>query len=203
MKPHYHIDINRERRLDLETWLSFLKEPSVYWHPFMDFSEILIAADLDWYTDASGAIGFGGIHGGNEYFQGFWPKEFLVNQKPSIEYLELFAVTISVLLWAKQYPNKRICVFVDNLSVRDMINNSSSSCKNCMVLIRLVVLESLYWNVRIFAKHVKTKENFFADALSRAQDSRFWSLAAKYDKSFSKKEKIPEKIWPISQIWMR
>ena len=46
-----------------------------------------------------------------------------------------------------------------------MINNSTSSCKNCMVLIRIITAESILRNVRIFAKHVSTKNNGKADAL--------------------------------------
>ena len=67
----------------------------------------------------------------------------------------------------------RVVVFCDNFSVVHMINNSSSSCRNCMVLIRLIVLESLYQNVRVFAKHIRTKKNGAADALSRMQLKKF------------------------------
>ena len=42
--------------------------PSVYCRPFLDFSEILTADTLDWFTDASGVIGIGGIFR-NEWFK--------------------------------------------------------------------------------------------------------------------------------------
>ena len=54
-----------------------------------------------------------------------------------------------------------------------MINNSSSKCKNCMVLIRILTAESILRNSRIFAKHVGTKNNGKGDALSRLDMSRF------------------------------
>ena len=47
-----------------------------------------------------------------------------------------------------------------------MVNNSTSSCKNCMVLLRHIILESLVQNVRVYAKFVKSVENGKADALS-------------------------------------
>ena len=54
-----------------------------------------------------------------------------------------------------------------------MINNSSAKCKNCMVLIRMIVLEGLVCNTRVFAKYVRSKDNDKADALSRLQWTRF------------------------------
>ena len=46
-----------------------------------------------------------------------------------------------------------------------------------MVLIRMIILESLVCNTKIFARHVRTKDNGKADALSRGQWNRFWHLA--------------------------
>ena len=80
-----------------------------------------------------------------------------------------------------------------------MINNSASGCKNCMVLIRLLTAESLLNNVRVFARHVGTKENGKADALSRLDFRRFYMLA----KGGMNKEPtgIPKAIWPMKKIW--
>ena len=169
MKPHYPINVNLELRSDLNTWLTFLNEPTVYCRPFIDYSVILSVDGLKLYTDALGVVGFGGIHNGSDFFSGTWDPIFLRWAKPSIEYQELFAATVAILLWAKNYANKRVCIFVDNKSIRDMINNTSSNCKNCMVLIRLIVLECLTWNMRVFAKYIETKQNSFADALTRNQ----------------------------------
>ena len=179
MKPHYHIDINRELRQDLLTWLQFLKEPSVYCRPFLDFSEIISETDIDLYTDASGVVGCSGIRECEDFFKQIWNKQFIITYRPSIEFLELYAVAVAVILWIKKYQNKRICLFADNESVMNMINKTTSGCRNCMVLIRMIVLECMSWNVHLFAKHVRTKENSFTDALSRNQMQRFWYLAKK------------------------
>ena len=98
---------------------------------------------------------------------GQWDKVFCSKYKPSIEYLELFGVLVAVLNWIKLYRNRRIILFCDNEAVVSMNNKSSSKCKNCMVLVRLLTVESIHRNVRIFAKHVGTKQNGKADALSR------------------------------------
>ena len=57
-------------------------------------------------------------------------------------------------------------LFCDNTSAVEMINNTTSSCQNCMVLIRILVLESLKSNVRVFAKYISSKANAYSDALS-------------------------------------
>ena len=70
MKPHYHIRNTKEMKEDMKMWLDFLNHPSVYARPFLDFSSVITADEINMYSDASGKIGFGAfaiIHG----LQGF------------------------------------------------------------------------------------------------------------------------------------
>ena len=134
MKPFHHVNINREIRGDLEMWLEFLQNPTTYCRPFLDYTVVLATQELNWMTDASGKIGFGGVCGSN-WIQGRWSNQFL-QKKPSIEYLELFAVVVSVAVWSSKFRNKRIYLFCNNQAVVHMINETSSNCRNCMVLIR-------------------------------------------------------------------
>ena len=76
LAPHHQIRVNRDIRLDLEMWLRFLNEPTVYCRPFMDFKSEIQADELDWYTDSSGSISFGRICG-SAYFKGMWDPIFL------------------------------------------------------------------------------------------------------------------------------
>ena len=39
LKPHHHIRLNREIRSDLELWNVFIRHPSVFCRPFLDFSK--------------------------------------------------------------------------------------------------------------------------------------------------------------------
>ena len=59
------------------------------------------------------------------------------------------------------------------------------------------------WNVRIFAKYVKSRDNDFADALSRLQFSRFNELAAEAGKNFDKPEKLPMELVDIHKRWIK
>ena len=194
LKPHHHIKITKEMRLDLEMWLTFLEHPSVYARPFMDFAKMWNAQEIMFYTDASMVFGLGGICDSN-WMSAPWGKSFLSEKKPSIEYLELFAVLAVVLSWINLYKNKRIVLFCDNQGVVEMINTTSSMCKNCMVLTRLLVLESLIQNVRIFAKHVQGVDNDLSDSLSRGNSVKFATLAQTKNLVFNKySTPVPECI---------
>ena len=119
--------------------------------------------------------------------------------QPSIEFLELFALTAAVLAWVHRYKNSRIKIFCDNESTRFMVNSASSSCKHCMILIRLIVLAGLVNNVQIHCKHVQTKSNGRADALSRGQFKHFWRLSP--PSTDYVKTKIPQEIWPMGKLF--
>ena len=200
LKSHHHVKITEENRLDLGIWKELLTQPMGFYKPFMEFIA-WNAEQLDMYSDASGNFSLGfGAYCGPEWTFGQWDFDFCNRVKPSIEYLELFAVLVGVLNWIKLFTNKRIILFCDNVSVVHMINNSTSSCKNCMVLIRLLTLESMLRNVRVYARHVGTKENGKADALSRLDFKRFRTLAkgAMNDTHTS----IPKDIWPMEKLWI-
>ena len=130
---------------------------------------------------------------------GQWDPDFIVGQDPSIEYLELFALTATVLNWIHRFKNRRVILFCDNQSVVHMINNTSSSCRNCMVLIRKVVLKSLKENVRVFARYVRSKDNTAADLLSRLKIRQFKSLKRWENQPTA----VPSELWPISKIWLK
>ena len=198
LKPHHHMKITEEHRLDLQVWKGFLTTPDNFYRSFMD-PTVLTAEQIDMYSDASGnyKLGFA-AYCGPEWTWGQWDTEFCNKYKPSIEYLELFAVLVGVLNWIKLFENRKVALFCDNESVVHMLNNSTSNCKNCMVLIRLLTAECLCRNVQVFARHVGTKENGKADALSRLDWGRFHRLAGDMNDIPSV---IPTDIWPFSKIW--
>ena len=201
LKKHHHVKLTHEVILDLEMWLSFLNDSSAYSRPFADFDISLEAEELDWYTDASTTLGCGG------YFKTHWfiaEWEWKKGQPvPSINYLELFALTVSVINWAHLVRNKRVVLHCDNQSVVSMVNNTTSSCPNCMVLLRIITLISLKYNVKLTCRHVSGVLNIFADLLSRLKYKEFRALARKTGKKFNAKStEMPEAIWPISSIWV-
>ena len=200
-KDHHHLPVSQELRLDLEMWLLFLNHSSAYARSFLDY-DTTSSTEIDLYTDASTLYGCGG-HFGPHWFIIPWDEEFLQAFSPSINYLELYAVTVAVLNWAYILKNKRIILFCDNTSVVQMINVTSSKCKNCMVLIRLLVVHSMKYNVKISAKHVPGAQNNFADLMSRLKYKDFRKLARKQGKTFDKMHTpIPDSLWPMFKLWL-
>ena len=201
LKPHHHIKITGEMRSDLTLWLQFLDHPTAYCRPFIEFQG-RNASEIDFYSDASRnfELGMGAICQNSWMFQG-WDQE-IESFDPSIEYLELFALSAALLTWLNRFRNQRIFVFCDNISVVQMINNMSSTCKNCMVLIRLVVLEAMKMNVRVYAKHVRTQLNSAADALSRRNFSKFRRVT-EHKMMDLEPTPIPACIWPMRNIWIK
>ena len=205
LKAHHHVNITSEMRQDLTMWLNFLENQTVYCRDFADFSEeaALSAEEISMFSDASAnaTLGCGGISD-SSWFILQWNEEFINKNNPSINYLELYAVVIAVKLWIYKYKNKRVYLFCDNMSVVHMINNQASKCQNCMVLLRLLVLEGLIHNVKISAKHVKGTLNTYSDLLSRLKYDIFRRTAKKEGRKFNNKpDTIPLDLWPMEKIW--
>ena len=200
-KANQHLRLKAENKADLMLWEQFLTHPSAFARDFADFSKVWQAEELDFFTDASKNKYFGaGGYCGKSWYIIQWDPCFIEQKDPSIGYLELFGVTVAVLLWIKNFKNKKVAIFCDNMSVVNMINNNSSKCRNCMVLIRIVVLECLIHNVRLCARHVRTKDNAISDSLSRMNINKFLRLTN--NKFENLPCRIPEALWPMDKLWL-
>ena len=202
--PPHHIRVNNEMRRDMMTWKQFLLKPQAYCHPFIDFSKTLVATEIGMFSDASrsDALGFGAICNSSwMYGMWRWDPELMKKYKPSIAFLELYAVTTGILCWIHRFRNQRIIFFCDNQAAVEMINQNSFNCQFCMILIRMIVLKSMTENVRIFARYIPSKENYFSDLLSRDKLVEFRrSGAHKFDRE---PMAIPEALWPPSNIFKK
>ena len=183
-------------------WQEFLKHPAVYCRPFVDFeANTIVAEEIRMYSDATAnpKLGMGAICQSSWMYQQ-WDEEFILKNKPSIAFLELYALLAGVVTWINRFQNRRIVLWCDNISVVHMINQSSSGCKQCMVLIRILVLFQMIYNVRINAKHVAGVHNIWAGLLSRLQIDKFKSIAGRDFETHS--TRVPDLLWPMSNIWM-
>ena len=178
LQPYHHVKLPVDCIQDLRIWLQFLQTPDVFCRPFIDFTSHVDATQLCWFTGAAKAIGKGyGGHYKSHWFTGVWEEKFLNECNPSIKYLELYAVTVSILLWLRWHKNSRIVLYCDNERVVFMINKQSFTCKICMVLLRIITLQCMIDNTRLYATHVGTRANGRADALSRNDYHRFMRLS--------------------------
>ena len=173
LKPYHHIRVDTELRFDCKVWKIFLQQytSTALCRPMVDLSlkETNSIKVLNFYSDVSAAekLGFGAVFN-NEWLCAQWEPNYMKN-KPSIEYLELLALTAALLTWGHELMNQRVKIHCDNMAVVNMVNTATSSCKNCMYLIRLIVLNNLINNRRVFVLHVRSKDNILSDALSRRQ----------------------------------
>ena len=156
---------------------------------------------LSFFTDASTAknLGFGCYYNKRWSF-GQW-ENFIEQEDPSIAYLELYALCAGILIWEKELTNMRIVIFCNNESVIHMVSNSSSKCKNCMYLLRLLTLNNMLYNRRITVRYIASKENRYADFLSRLKIRQFLEIAPEGIKQSP--EPLPTQIWPLSRIRQR
>ena len=199
-KPDHHVNVTREFKLDLDMWASFMTKPSIFSRPFFEFDLHLKSTEIDWFTDAS-KLGMGGVCS-SHWFIAEWEDNFITHFQPSINYLELFALTVSILSWVKGYENGNITIFCDNQSVVHMLNSNTSKCHNCMVLLRLIVLECMKVNARVRCKHVLGVRNKYADHLSRLNYGAFRKLAKLEAREFDRKStRIPVELWPPCKLY--
>ena len=205
LKVHHHVSIDKEFKADCKVWQGFLdvnkSDNLSCCRPFIDLIGSTSATDIGFYTDSSAnpELGFGGILGAIDWFYGKWEEGYVDKHKPSIEYLELYAVTVGLWIWSEQFWDKRIVIHCDNMAVVGMINKTSSSCQHCMCLLRKVVKRSMMYNYHVYATYVKSKSNDLADSLSQLQFRRFWALCGS-DRS-PKPAVLPDELWPASHLW--
>ena len=152
LKAFHHVSLNSEFKCDCLMLKIFLMSP--HWRtmcrPFIDMSaEYGKWTTLKLFIDSSACEQkeFGCVYGDQWTFS-MWNPDFIREKKPSIQYLELYALCVAIFTWENEdrLKNARIRIFCDNKSVKSMVNNMTSGCKNCLHLIRLLVLNNLRFN---------------------------------------------------------
>ena len=190
-------------------WLAFFgmikRDKSNLCRPFIDYEgKLSKVTTLQLLSDASRShqLGMGAVFlEEDRWIIGQWNAGFVQKEEPSIEFLELYAMTAAVLTWgwSDHLHNQRITVYCDNESVVHMINNSVSSCSQCRKLIRILTLENIKCNRRLFARHIRTHLNVLSDALSRQNLTKFWKFAPKSMRKTM--DQMPDWFWPPENIW--
>lgn len=174
-RPHHRVRMSKGAKLDLLMWLEFLDH-------FNGVSPISACAwddSVELYTDAALSVGYGAFFHG-KWVQGRWPS-CLIQQQPSIAFLEFFPLLVAVLCWGPLLANRRVRFRSDNLAVVHIINSQTSQCERIMHLVRLFVLQCLKYNIVFKAVHIPGVCNELADSLSRFQMDRFRAAAPNAD----------------------
>lgn len=179
-KPHHHIKVNREMKLDLQMWKTFLLQDKAVLRPFVDFDSLTKFVEFPIFSDAakSASLGYSTCFFSPDeqlifYCFEQWDKNFLLSCDPSVQFLELMALAVGVILFLPTMRDQRVAIFCDNQVVIQMVNNGASSCPHCMILIRLITLATLTNNVRLQVRYIASEDNCFADLLSRMKHEQF------------------------------
>lgn len=204
MKKYHHLRVDREMRADCRMWLEFLKMDEAVCRPFLDFTQVFHADQLNFFTDGAldeERMGVGGCYLRN-WFSGTLRMAWYQGAKTkiTIQMVELYGVVLALSLWIHKLSNKRVLLFCDNEAVMHMINKSSSSCKVCMIMLRLITLWSMKFNTRIFCSFVKSGDNTYADLLSRGRIPEF--LWEKGDEVNEDPDNLSPSLWPFPVSWL-
>jgi len=170
-KPNFFIRVTKEVKKDLQTWLQFLNQFNG--KAFFLHEKMLWSPHINMYTDASGSIGFAGIYG-SRWFYGKWQTP---QHDTNIAVLELYPITLAVIMYGPAMANHAITFMTDNEAVVAVINKVTTKHKQLMSLVRSLVSACLRYNILFRARHVPGIENVLADCLSRFQVDRFKQLA--------------------------
>ena len=203
LKPFHHISLNKEFIGDCLIWQKFLElgatDSRLVCRPFIDVNKFTHAKILNFYSDTS-MHGMGAIFG-TRWLYCKWDKQFLELEKPTIEYLELFALVSAILVWGnnRHLCNTKIVIFCDNQIVREYVNNLTAGNRQCLKLLRILALDNLKFNRRVKIIYVKSKTNVLSDAISRADFTTFWRKVPETMERTS--YSMPDAIWPMQKIW--
>ena len=140
-KPHFLIRLSSEVKQDLLVWQSFLS--SFNGRSFFLTDQWTNSHQLELYTDASGALGYGAVFG-RHWCYGRWPDSWC---HLNIALLELYPIVLILHLWGHEMQNQRILFFTVNEALGHVINKQSCRDKNLMFLVRRLVLVCLEKNI--------------------------------------------------------
>ena len=175
---HHRIRLGRQARADLAWWTEFLPT----WNGTARFVDpsCTPAPDLSLYTDASGTLGCGAFFLGH-WFHYSWQPHQLLSKTVSIQWQELFAILAAALTWGHHWSGLRIRFYCDNLAIVEAWQRKSAKHPSLVSLLRRLFLHAAHHHYTIAFQHVPGRDNCLADALSRRQFTRFFSLAPQAD----------------------
>ena len=169
-KPYHHKKISYHVKQDLLVWRKFLTSHNRKTF-FLDF-RFISQETLQFYTDASSTIGYGGFFG-HRWFSGRWSPQ---DKNYNIALLELFPICVAIKLWGPALANKCIQINSDNIAVVHILNSSTSKDPLLMSLLRILILDCMTFNLFIQSQHIPGQFNTVADMISRGKEAQALQL---------------------------
>ena len=162
---HHRIKLNAKFQGDVEWWLTYL--PTWNGVSFLYETELTSSLDIELYTDASDK-GFGCYFQG-QWCQGMFPAQNFGDKQMSINWHELYVVTMALALWGPQLVGKCLLFHCNNASVVHIM-------AKVMVLVCSFTLLVMRHNVHVKIQHIAGVKNNVAAALLHFEMDRFHQL---------------------------
>ncbi len=172
--PHSRRHIPRYARCDLRWWSTYasswngvtlIDPPSTQHHLF---------------TDASGTKGLGGIYN-NHWFSTRVPRRFR-GSKRDIQFKELYAVLQAILRWGHLWRHSHVHFHVDNQAVVAALSDHTNRSPHLVKLLQHILMLAAALEFSFSSSWLSSADNALADAASRFQYTRLFSLAPGLDK---------------------
>ncbi len=161
-KPHHYITLNKESRLDLHTWYTFLH--SYNGITFFRLCDYVDCNVINMCSDAS-KFAFGATFR-NEWIQATYPPAW---SNLHITILELYPIFVMISMFGHKLRNANIRFYSDNMGVVYIINNQSSSNSIIMGIVRPLILQLIKCNIFLRCIHIPGVHNIICDKISRFQ----------------------------------
>ena len=192
--PHHHVSLNTEARRDVAWWLKYLPLwngraiiPDPVWSR---------SPDLELFTDASGGLGFG-IYFQGRWLNGSWPSDL---SDRSIQWMELYPIALSCLLWGPLWKGKKLLFHCDNQSVVDIWAKGSFRDPLLMHLVRSIFFCAASHQFSVLVSHIRGTDNSIADALSRFQMLRFRQPVPQADLEPTPLPSSAPTLWQVASL---
>ena len=172
MKQSWHVSVTLEMKRDITMWCRFIQE-------YGGTTPIKLPGtpQVHIYTDATAAVRLGwGAWCGTAWMWDQWDPQFMADNNPSIDFLELYAVIVAVWVWTPQVANKIAVIHSDNMPTVQVLHNKSSHSPSMLLLLRFLTLHCMLNNIYIESSFISGTDNQISDSLSRLQFSRFRRL---------------------------
>ena len=175
-------------KLDLEWWQENMRG----WNGISCFpaAHPSNSVDLEFATDASSEIGYGGTLG-NCYFHGLWEAFEKRGGHKVIGLLELVCVYFACETFAEQLRGKRIKVHCDNEGDVHILTGNSSKKPAYNAVLRALHTCMVQYDFTLVAVHKKGSLNVCPDALSRNDLPKFKAVTP-YPSSRLRVLQVPE-----------
>lgn len=172
---HEFVTITKDCREDISVWLELMGT----WNgvSIMGEDDYTTASSLSLYTDSSSSVGFGAyLQSAKEFVADNWYNHPQPVSDAAMSYLELYPVVVSALVWGHHWRGKNILLFSDNEGTVGILQRGRSKCKEINKLMRRLMLVCTVYNFTLSARWISTKDNTYADLLSRGLFQQFQNI---------------------------